>query len=64
MTEIGLQLHIMRLYVFWYTFQEAFTFNVWQLYEQMAGSSILFVVEGAFKNVSNYKAILAFNFQS
>ena len=55
----------MRHYVFRYTIQEVLTFNVWQLYEQMVSSLFfLFVVEGAFKNVSNWKAILAFNFQS
>ena len=39
-TEIGLQLHIMKHYVFRYTIQEALTFNVWQLYEKMAGCPI------------------------
>ena len=44
----------MRHYVFRYTIQEVLTFNVWQLYEQMVGPLFFpFVVEGAFKNVSN-----------
>ena len=59
----------MRHYVFRYTIQKALTFNVWQLFEKMAGCpnfsiSETLVVEEAFKNVSNCKAILAFNFQS
>ena len=58
----------MRHYVFRYTIQEALTIHAWQLYEQMAGSphfSILETpcVEGAFKNVSICKEILAFNSQ-
>ena len=44
----------MRHYVFRYTIQEVLTLHVWQLYEQMVSPLFfLFVVEGAFKNVSN-----------
>ena len=44
----------MRHYVLRYTIQEVLTFNVWQLYEQMVRTLFfLFVVEGAFKNISN-----------
>ena len=40
--------------MFRYTIQEVLTSNVWQLYEQKVGPLFfLFVVEGAFKNVSN-----------